>query len=275
MSLIAAPADKRFRRVHVKPARRRGWWRGLLEPVGLYGGVGLLVALVTYEAGALVYRAGVLQIDRVVVTGNERLSSGDVLALLTGMRGEHILRTDLPGWRQRLMASPWVRDAALKRSLPSTIEVTVWERTPVGIGRLDGQLYLFDEHGTVIDEYGAQYADLDLPIVDGLEPASDSGTADESRAELAARVIAAVRTQPAVARRLSQIDVADVRNAAVILSGEPAVIYIGDDRFSQRLQAYLELSETLHARVPDIDYIDLRFDGRIFVRPSEKKTKRK
>ena len=271
MSLVAAPADKRFRRVHVKPSRRRGWWRPLLAPATLYGGVGLLVAVVTYEAGALVNRAGVLRIDRIVVAGNERLSNGDVSALLTGMRGEHILLTDLPGWRRRLLASPWVRDAALKRSLPSTIEVTLWERTPVGIGRLEGQLYLFDEHGTVIDEYGAQYADLDLPMVDGLTTGSAAGTADESRADLAARVIAAVRTQPAVARRLSQIDVTDVRNAAVILSGEPAVIYVGDDRFSQRLQTYVELSETLHARVPAIDYIDLRFDGRIFVRPSDKK----
>jgi cell division protein FtsQ len=271
VSLVAAPADKRFRRVHVKPSRRRGWWRVLLAPAAVYGGVGLLVALAAYEAGALVNRAGVLRIDHIVIAGNERLSSGDVSALLTGMRGEHILITDLPGWRRRLLASPWVRDAALKRSLPSTIEVTLWERTPVGIGRLDGQLYLFDEHGTVIDEYGAQYADLDLPMVDGLTTGSAAGTADESRAELAARVIAAVRSQPAVARRLSQIDVTDIRNAAVILSGDPAVIYIGDDRFSQRLQTYVELSETLHARVPAIDYIDLRFDGRIFVRPSEKK----
>jgi cell division protein FtsQ len=271
VSVVAAPADKRFRRVHVKPSRRRGWWRAWLAPAALYGGVGLLVAIVTYEAGALVNRAGVLRIDRIAVAGNERLSNGDVSALLTGMRGEHILLTDLPGWRRRLLASPWVRDAALNRSLPSTIEVTLWERTPVGIGRLEGQLYLFDEHGTVIDEYGAQYADLDLPMVDGLATGSAAGTADESRADLAARVIAAVRTQPAVARRLSQIDVTDVRNAAVILSGEPAVIYVGDDRFSQRLQTYVELSETLHARVPAIDSIDLRFDGRIFVRPSDKK----
>jgi len=274
VSLVAAPADKRFRRVHVKPSRRRGWWRAMLAPIGVYGAVGVLVALVAYEAGALVNRAGVLRIDRIVVAGNERLSSGDVSALLTGMRGEHILLTDLPGWRRRLLASPWVRDAALKRSLPSTIEVTLWERTPVGIGRLDGQLYLFDEHGTVIDEYGTQYADLDLPIVDGLTTHDEAGTADESRAQLAARLIAAVRTQPAVARRLSQIDVTDLRNATVILSGEPAVIYVGDDRFSQRLQTYVELSETLHARVPAIDYIDLRFDGRIFVKPSEKKKSR-
>ena len=61
-----------------------------------------------------------------------------------------------------------MRDAALRRSLPSTVEVVVSERQPIGIGRINGELYLVDERGVVIDQYGPQYADLDLPIIDGL-----------------------------------------------------------------------------------------------------------
>ena len=63
----------------------------------------------------------------------------------------------------------------------------------------------------------------------------------------------------------------DLHNAAVILTGDPALIYVGDDRFLQRLQSYLELSEALRARVPDIDYVDLRFDDRIYVRPTPRR----
>ena len=66
---------------------------------------------------------------------------------------------------------------------------------------------------------------------------------------------------------VSQIDVTDLHNASVILSGDPAVIYVGSDQFLQRLQSYAELMPTLRARVPDIDYVDLRFDERIYVRP--------
>ena len=112
-----------------------------------------------------------LQIDRIVVRGNERLSSGEVLAVLNGLRGESLVWTDLDAWRRRLLASPWVRDAALRRSLPSTVEVVVSERQPIGIGRIDGDLYLVDERGVIIDQYGPQYADLDLPIIDGLSAA--------------------------------------------------------------------------------------------------------
>jgi len=67
---------------------------------------------------------------------------------------------------------------------------------------------------------------------------------------------------------LSQVDVTDVRNAAVILNGDSAVIQLGDDQFLPRLQGYIELAPSLRARVPDIDSVDVRFDSRIYVRPA-------
>jgi cell division protein FtsQ len=267
MSPVAAPADRRFRRAHVKPARKRGPWRVVVRPLIEYGFVALAAAYAVYRGAAVVAHARVLRIDHIVVRGNQRLPTGEVLAVLNGLRGENIVWTDLAAWRRRLLASPWVRDAALRRSLPSTVEVMVSERAPIGIGRIKSELYLVDDRGVVIDEYGPQYADVDLPIIDGLT----AGTvADQSRAELAARVVAALGPQPSVARRLSQIDVTDLHNAAVILSGDPAVIYVGEERFLQRLQSYLDLSAALRARVPDIDYVDLRFDDRIYVRPAGK-----
>ncbi len=171
--------------------------------------------------------------------GNERLSKGEVLAVMSGLRGESLFATDLDFWRRRVMRSPWVRDAALRRTLPSTVEVVIFEREPVGIGRINGETYLVDEGGVVIDQYGPQYADLDLPVIDGLtaSPDDDGSSVDAARAELAARFIAAVRGRPDVARQVSQIDVADLHNAAVILNGDPAVIYVGEDQFLQRLQS--------------------------------------
>jgi cell division septal protein FtsQ len=133
-------------------------------------------------------------------------------------------------------------------------------------------MYLVDDRGVVIDQYGPQYAALDLPIIDGLSaaPGETGPLTDEPRAELAARVIAALKAKPDVARRLSQVDVADLHNASVILSGDAAIIELGDDQFLPRLQAYLDLAAALHERVADIDYIDLRFEGRIYVRPTGK-----
>ena len=269
MSPVAAPADKRFRRAHVKPARRRQWWQRLAKPFGKYAAVAVLLGYGVYRASDVVAQAHVLQVNRIVVHGNERMSKGEILAVLNGLRGESLVWTNLDAWRARLLASPWVRDAALRRSLPSTVEVAISERQPVGVGRVNGGLYLVDERGVIIDEYGPQYADLDLPIIDGLSTRSaDSGLmTDEPRAELAARVIAALRGRADVARRLSQVDVTDLHNASVILEGDAAIIQLGEDQFLPRLQSYLELAAALHERVADIDYVDLRFDDRIYVKP--------
>jgi cell division protein FtsQ len=269
--VAAATVDKRFRRAHVKPARRRAGWRAVVKPAVK----GLLVALVTayalYRGAAMAMHAHVLTVDRITVTGNERLSKGEVVAVLSGLRGESLLFTSLDAWRTRLLASPWVKDAALRRALPSTIEVAVLERQPVGLARMSDELYLIDDRGVLIDQYGPQYADLDLPIVDGLNAGGES-MADETRADLAARVITAVRSKPALAKRLSQVDVSDGHNATVILTGDSAVLELGDDQFVPRLESYLSLAPTLRERVADIDYVDLRFDDRIYVRPASAPT---
>ena len=269
MSPVAAPSDRRFRRAHVKPARTKRNWRALVKPMLRYGAIALVVGYGTDRGLKLASAAHLLQVDRIVVRGNERLSKGEVLAVLSGLQGENLMWTNLDGWRMRLLSSPWVRDAAMRRSLPSTIEVAISERQPIGIGRINGEMYLVDERGVIIDQYGPQYADLDLPIIDGLTVASGGGGSltDEARAELAARLIASLKAQPQLARRLSQVDVADLHNASVILDGDPAVIQLGEDQFLARLQSYLDLSSTLRERVADIDYVDLRFDDRIYVRP--------
>ncbi len=267
MSPVAIPADRRFRRAHVKPARPRRNWRTLIGRTIRFGLVAGLLLFGGYRGAGIAARSHILQIERIVVHGNERLSSGEVLAVLGGLRGQSLLRADLDVWRHRLLSSPWLRDADLRRSLPSTVDVVVSERHPIGIGRTNGQMYLFDEQGVIIDEYGPQYADFDLPIIDGLS-ASSGADPVPGRAELAARVIEALRPKPEIARQVSQVDVRDPHNAAVILSGDPAVIQLGDERFLPRLQSYLELAPTLREHVSDIDRVDLRIDGRIYVRPT-------
>jgi cell division protein FtsQ len=266
---VAISKDRRFHRAHVKPARRKQPWRALAVWIVKYTAVAGFAALVVYRSGDVVAQARMLQIDRVVVRGNTRLSTGEVLALLHGLRGENLVWTDLGAWRRRLLASPWVRDATLRRSLPSTVEVVVAERAPIGIGRVNGALYLVDDRGAIIDDYGPQYGDLDLPVIDGLAgPHAPAALGEDPHAELAARLLVAVRARPPVQQRISQVDVRDAHNAAVILTGDPAVLYVGEERFVQRLESYLDLAAALRDQVANIDYVDLRFDNRIYVRPA-------
>jgi cell division protein FtsQ len=273
---VAAPADKRFRRAHaqVSPARKRGWrdqsWlvtarRTALVAAVLYG---------VYRSADLMMSAPALAVSRITVSGNTRLSRGEVLSLLDGLSGRNMVTLNLEAWRQKVKASPWVADAALRRQLPGTVDVFISERRPLGIGRIGQSLYLVDERGDVIDEFGPNYADLDLPIIDGLAAGSagDGLLIDAPRAALAGRLLAALQARPELAQRVSQVDVSDVRDAVVILEGDTALVRLGDDLFLERLQSYVDLGPALRERVPDIDYVDLRFDERVYVRPQGRKS---
>ncbi|MBK5296275.1 MAG: FtsQ-type POTRA domain-containing protein [Vicinamibacteria bacterium] len=267
---IAAPADRRFRRSHVRPSRRRSpRVTRLLKAVRLVTSVGVLGGAGWYAAQA-VTDAQTLRVSEIHVRGNQHLARGDVLALLAGLEGQHLLQADLEVWRRRVLGSPWVEQAALRRVLPSTVEVVIRERTPIAIGRIRGDLYLVDEQGLVIDEYGPNYAQFDLPIIDGLADTAAAGepNVDPERAGLAADLLRALEGQPALMKRISQIDVASAHDAVVLLDQDPALVHVGDEQFVERLQRYLELHQALHSRVPDIEYVDLRFDDRVYVRPA-------
>ena len=268
---VAAPADKRFRRSRVRPTRRRSpWVARALSAARLLTAVGVLCGAGWYAAQAVI-DAPTLLVSEIQVRGNQHLARGEVLALLAGLEGQHLLQTDLEVWRRRVLGSPWVEQAALRRVLPSTVEVVIRERLPIAIGRISGDLYLVDEQGLVIDEYGPNYAAFDLPIVDGLSDTSQAGdpVVDPARAGLAASLLRALEGQPALMRRISQIDVASAHDAVVLLDQDPALVHVGEEQFVERLQRYLELHEALHARVPDIEYVDLRFDDRVYVRPGK------
>jgi cell division protein FtsQ len=272
---VRAPAEKNFRRAKVRPAgkkRRPAVGNWLSWRAGRWALALVFVSYAGYRATTLVLHASSLQVRRISVRGNVRISSGEVQAMVEGLRGSSILTADLPAYRRRLLESPWVADVAMRRVLPSTVEVLVSERRPMGLCRFGNALYLVDSAGTLIDEFGPQYAEFDLPIIDGLVRAPSSGqpSIDEARAELAARVIESLAPRRDIAQRVSQIDVSDAHDAVVMLQDDAALLHLGEDRFLERLQSYVDLAPALRDRVPEIDYVDLRFDQRVYVRPVKK-----
>lgn len=266
---IKAPADKRFRRAQVRPAGKRSWRSAVSWAAVRLTLIGAVVTFIAFKGAGAALQSEQLRVRHVVIRGAEKLSSGEIEALVDGLRGDHVLTADLDGYRARLMQSPWVADASLRRVLPATVEIAVSERRPIGLGRVDGRLYLIDAGGIVIEEHGAQHASYDLPIIDGLggNARATGFMIDPARAMLAARVIDATAADPAIGPRVSQIDVSDAHDAVVLLDGDRALLHIGETAFVDRLRSYLTLAPTLRDRLDDIDYVDLRFDERIYVRP--------
>ena len=262
---VSAPADRRYRRPDLRPERRR-LGRRLVRVVRWLVPVLLLAAGVSWLFDTM-FETRLLAVGHVSVRGNVHLSAGDVQALVGGIRGENIFRVDLDAYRRRLLDSPWVADVTLWRVLPGTIEIRVVERSPMAIARLGHQLFLVDDAGVIIDEYGAEYREFDLPIVDGLvsSPGAAGPLVHRERVRLTGALLASLNARPELRRRLSQVDVSNPHDIVVMFDNDPVWLHLGESQFLERLTTYLELAPTLKERFVAVDYVDLRFGERVFV----------
>ena len=263
MTALRARPETGFRRAYVQPMRRRWFARR----AGFFMHVGLLAAIAAsvISSWQFLRHAEILRIDTITVDGNRRLTPGEVAGLAGLLRGANLLATDLDAAQENLLASGWVREATLRRVLPAAVHVALVEREPIGLSRFGAHLYLIDGTGYVIDEFGPRFADLDLPVIDGLSADAGASAADRRRVALAARLLAEIGADSDLAGRLSQVDVSDAHDAVVLLDADPVRIHLGAEDFAGRLRTYLEIAPTLREEVPDIDYVDLRFGERVYV----------
>ncbi|HWJ55261.1 MAG TPA: FtsQ-type POTRA domain-containing protein [Vicinamibacterales bacterium] len=279
---VKAPADKRFKRGRVKtPRKAKRRWVALVRPLVKWTLVLAIVGYTTTRALALVTESPALRISHVTVQGNSHLTATDVRSRVRMLDGANIVRADLDAARRRLLGSPWIAEATLRRQLPATVEIAIEERQPVALARFArGGLQLIAEDGIVLGPVIAGRDDVDLPIADGLmpvpgRPLSGSGQGvgiparvDPERAGLIGRLVESLRPEDGLLALVSEVDVTDVEDAVVLLGDDPARVHLGHEDFARRVRAYRDLAPTLLQHVAAIDSADVRYVGRVFVRPA-------
>ena len=111
----------------------------------------VIVVGVLGTAAWMATRSPLLDVDRVVVRGNERATTEEVLAAGELDRGDPIVWLDLDGATAGIEALPWVRNARVEREWPDTVRVTVQERRAVAwVDAGDGRALVVDPSGRVL-----------------------------------------------------------------------------------------------------------------------------
>lgn len=109
----------------------------------------LLVGLGLLATGLA--RSPLLALDTIAIKGlstPQRQVVSDRIGIAPGV---NVLDLDLRALDRRVESLPWVRQATLRRRLPSTLEVRVATVRPVARTRVDGILYLLDDAGKAVE----------------------------------------------------------------------------------------------------------------------------
>ena len=241
---------------------RRGWAAHVLLVLEVVATALLSVALLwgTYAA---VRDSPHLRVRRVEVHGNHFLSTDDIRELLGPAAGANILWVDIRELQERLQASPWLEHAAVHRSLPDTLQISVQERQPVALAELD-RLHLMDARGDLIAMYGVRTSNYDLPVLRGL-----AGLTTERRRVRAQAVAALLDDLGELEAEISEIAVGAGDELTVVLRGAGEVLELGAPPYREAFETFLRLRHDLHERAPGAQYFDLRFHNRIYAKGSQ------
>jgi hypothetical protein len=205
-----------------------------------------------------------LEIDRILVEGNERLSEGEILELIEVDAATNILTLNLDRTKRKLLRSAWVRDVELKRVLPATLTLQIVERTPVAVAALS-ELYLLAEDGTILDQLPPFYDLGKLVLVRGLSDGDGDVSAD--RAALGGRMAEALLADERLALLVSELDVTDGADSMTLhLRESPIALLVSEHTMISRLSEVVPLLGGIAERLPGVEVLDLRFQNRVYVR---------
>jgi cell division protein FtsQ len=109
-------------------------------------------------------------IAAVSLTGPKEVSREDVLATAGVTSRASLLFLDADAARTRLMANPWIADAAVLKLYPNRLQITVTERQAFALWQENGRLSVIAADGTVLEPFVEnRYRSLPLVVGRGAE----------------------------------------------------------------------------------------------------------
>jgi cell division protein FtsQ len=226
--------------------------------------VSLLCALCALPVGWAAYCAATylmtdtrFEVQKLSVSGLKRVEENQVLAKAGFDLGTNVFRVRLDEIREHVEELPWVRHAVVERVLPDKIIIKIVEREPIGLARINGEVFQFDIEGTVLDPDTVSGASF--PILDGLRMGDHKRNLE--KVQVYRRVLDDLGQTA-----LSEVHINDAQEVTVVSASDPVLVNIGTTDFRTRWMKYLQLEGQIQMQYPQAERVDLRFRNQVIVR---------
>ncbi len=196
------------------------------------------------------------RIGAVSLSGEKEISREEILTI-AGVTGRaSLLFLDADAARARLMANPWIADAAVLKLYPDRLQITIKERQAFALWQKDRHVNVIADDGTVLEAYvERRYITLPLVVGKGAEHQAKDFLAvidryPEIRAQLRASILVAQRRWNLLLQNGIDVELPETNVASAL----------------DRLVA-LDRDKKILSR--DIALVDLRLPDRVTVRLSD------
>lgn len=247
------PADVENIRRNYRAMRLRSFLRGVRN---LFVLVAIIVgAVVAYRHTQSDARFAIKQIEVVGAVHTQRAA---LEALTLQYVGLNLFRLDIDRVRHDLASLEWVSRIEIEKALPDKLRIRIVERTPAALIERNGVLRYVDENGAAFADLSPSIGDSDLPLI-----VATSGDDVVRAVDLVRRLRV---TDPAVYARISEVRPLLPHGFALFDRELGATVYADED-LSAKWRDLYAIAAAEKFRRGDVQYADLRFDGRIVMKP--------
>jgi cell division septal protein FtsQ len=174
----------------------------------------------------------------------------------------NILLCDLQALRRDIRRLAWVKDVSIQKVFPSSLRVTVLERTPFALLERDG-LVLADEGGRVLEKVYSleEYA---LPVV-----SDENGFASGFFEKWEAASLCLKTLPPAERARLAGVRCGDYGTLELVFKDDPVRIIVNRESPADSLALFRSRRPEWEHLFGPLAVVNMSFAGRIYLRAAE------
>jgi len=233
----------------------------------MVAGGGLYLGRIGYQYATHAPR---FSITSIVIKGNHFASAKSIRKPIDTIRGKNIFSLKLSDIQRRVESHHWVNRSAVRRLLPSTIEVVVYEEKPVAVVNYRGQFYLISDEGKFIDQYGPLYQHLSLSLISASQDLSPNqwkrGVVESLRF-----IDLLARKEPHLLSEITEIEISEFPSLQVLFQECPVPIKLVADDFLNNWKNLSFVMADIKGRYENIEYIDLRFADQIVIKTKQER----
>lgn len=225
---VQRPVSRRAKPASVKGAGQKSFeWKSALPyvPAALKVLLAVSLGVLAFVGYRNAVAASFFKVRSVDVYGARRASRDEIRAAVLRLSQAGVWKADLEAISGELESLPWVRAAVVTRVLPAGLRVRVTEREPRVIMRnREGRLVWADDEGV---QLGAAVPGDEDFFFRGIDEATTETARRENRERMAVGLeLKSDWERAGLSKRVSEVDLADLRDVRVHLSGADSGIQV-------------------------------------------------
>jgi cell division protein FtsQ len=198
-------------------------------------------------------------VEEMVFIDNKRLTDEELGKIAKAGMRKSLLTVSCREISRRLLESPWIRSASVRKEFPGTLAITIQETEPFALLDIHEHLFIIDEKGKFLEELKDDAVPF-LPII-----VSDPYKEREGFSE--ALFLVRVLNDKGLILGKDHIEVIAHKPQELSIEMDETVVKIGAGGYDEKLERFLQLEKDLRERNIPVDCIDLRFDDKAIVKP--------